>query len=251
MEFISILDELIELTRKAGKAVLEVYDSDFIGVEVKNDNSPLTQADLISNKILTDGLTKYQYPILSEESKKVPYKDRKDWKGFWCVDPIDGTKEFIKKTGEFTINIAFLENNVPVFGIVYVPVIDKLYVGGKNLLPFCLDRGQKIILKNRLKHQFTNNIAIASKSHINKETKDYIKTLGEDVALISMGSSLKFMLIAEGKANIYPRFVPTMEWDTAASHAILSALGYSIKTVENVELVYNKKNLLNPSFIAG
>lgn len=251
IDFNLMLDDLVCLTKKAGEAVLEIYNSDVFDVEFKSDQSPLTKADLIANEIITKGLEKYKFPILSEESKEIAYEERKDWKGFWCVDPIDGTKEFIKKTGEFTINIAFVENNKPAFGIVYVPVQNKMYIGGQGVFPYCLEGNEKILLKNKSENNLDKDIVVASKSHTNKETEAFIQNLGDNVDLISMGSSLKFMLIAEGKASVYPRFVPTMEWDTAASHAILNTLGYVVKNVNGVELVYNKENLLNPSFIAN
>ncbi len=252
MEIAGILDDLVLLTEKAGQAVLEIYNNtDTLKTEEKADLSPLTNADTRSHQILTDGLIKYGLPILSEEGRHTPYEVRKKWNLYWCIDPIDGTKEFILKTGEFTINIALMKDDIPVFGIVYVPVLHKMYVGGDKINPFILDGGVKKKLdKKVLKFDEIETVVVASKSHSNKETQEYINAVTGNVKLISMGSSLKFMLIAEGLANIYPRFVPTMEWDTAASHSILKVLGYNIKTVDGLELKYNKETLLNPSFIA-
>jgi 3'(2'), 5'-bisphosphate nucleotidase len=251
MEVKGVLNDLIVLTEKAGKAVLDIYNSDALVIEDKADLSPLTNADKASHQILMNGLKKYGLPILSEEGKDISYEDRKNWEIYWCIDPIDGTKEFIKKTGEFTINIGLIHGTKPIFGIVYAPVLHKMYIGGEDISPFCLKGNEKIKLKNR-PEQLDNldTVVVASKSHSNDQTQDYINAIKGKVKLISMGSSLKFMLIAEGLANIYPRFVPTMEWDTAASHGILTALGYHIKTVDELELKYNKENLLNPSFVA-
>lgn len=246
-----ILDDLILLTEQAGQAVLDIYNSDTLEIENKDDLSPLTNADKASHQILTHGLSKYGLPVLSEEGKDIPYDVRKNWDLYWCIDPIDGTKEFIRKTGEFTINVALIKDTLPVFGIVYAPVLNKMYIGGEEISPFSLEGKVKKELEHRSeKTDFSETVVVASKSHSNTETQEYISAIKGNIKLISMGSSLKFMLIAEGLANIYPRFVPTMEWDTAASHSVLKALGYRIKTTDALELKYNKENLLNPSFIA-
>ncbi|WP_298533199.1 3'(2'),5'-bisphosphate nucleotidase CysQ [uncultured Algibacter sp.] len=246
-----ILNDLILLTEEAGKAVLEIYNSDALEVENKADLSPLTNADKDSHQILMNGLSKYGLPVLSEEGKDIAYDERKNWELYWCIDPIDGTKEFIRKTGEFTINIGLISGSIPVFGIVYAPVLNKMYIGGDDVSPFCLNGDVKTELKHKVPRLVeAETVVVASRSHSNNETQEYINAIKGQIKLISMGSSLKFMLMAEGLANIYPRFVPTMEWDTAASHSILKALGYCIKTVEEEELEYNKEGLLNPSFVA-
>lgn len=251
MDIKGILNDLILLTEKAGQTVLDIYNGDVIEIEAKSDLSPLTNADKASHQILIDGLSIYGLPVLSEEGRDIPYDLRKNWDLYWCIDPIDGTKEFIRKTGEFTINVALIKEDFPIFGIVYAPVLNKMFIGGEEISPFSLEGKVKKALEQRSgKPDILETVVVASKSHSNTETQDYIDAIKGDVKLISMGSSLKFMLIAEGLANIYPRFVPTMEWDTAASHGVLKALGYRIKTIEGVELKYNKENLLNPSFIA-
>ncbi|WP_136480577.1 3'(2'),5'-bisphosphate nucleotidase CysQ [Cognatitamlana onchidii] len=251
MNINAILDDLVLLTEQAGKAVLDVYNSNNFKIESKEDLSPLTNADKASHQILTDGLSTYGLPVLSEEGKEIPYEVRRHWDLYWCIDPIDGTKEFISKTDEFTVNVALIKEDFPIFGIVYAPALDKMFIGGESIEPFSLQgKVKKFLTYKKSQVNVSEKVLVASKSHSNAKTQDYINGIKGNVKLISMGSSLKFMLIAEGLANIYPRFVPTMEWDTAASHGILKALGYHIKTPESFELRYNKKDLLNPSFIA-
>jgi len=233
---------------EAGKEILKIYKKDFV-VDFKNDESPLTIADIISHDILVKELEKTNIPVLSEEGKVPDYKERKKWKEFWLIDPLDGTKEFVKKNGEFTVNIAYLKNNIPVFGVVYAPVIGKLYYGGTAMIPMLISdtyNKRALVKKNT---QTSTKAIVASKSHLNKETESFIKKYPNHKN-ISMGSSLKFMLLAEQKAVLYPRFAPTMEWDTAAAHAILKGIGYSIKQKNGKELSYNKENLQNPSFLA-
>ncbi|MEQ9208852.1 MAG: 3'(2'),5'-bisphosphate nucleotidase CysQ, partial [Pseudomonadales bacterium] len=204
--------------------------------------------------------------ILSEEGKDIPYEERKNWKRFWMVDPLDGTKEFIKRNDEFTVNIALIENQQPILGVLAVPVTGVVYYAAKGLGAFKkvdghqspvtgnshqLATGNRLPAEAKAKAGQPVTKVVASRSHMNDETKDFIEKLG-NTEVVSAGSSLKFMLIADGKADIYPRFGPTMEWDTAAAHGILLELGYSVhKTDSSDELTYNKPNLLNPYFIAG
>lgn len=253
---------------EAGKKILEIYNdpsSDF-GIERKADNSPLTVADKASHAVIRSFLSSTPYPVLSEEGRLADYAERREWDALWVVDPLDGTKEFIKRNGEFTVNIAWVEKGVPVAGVIYVPVKDELFLalegwGAYKLagisdvpeggsadelakegcrLPFeCKDRSAFVV--------------VASRSHLTPETEQYIRGLEQrhpHVETVSSGSSLKICLVAEGSADVYPRFAPTMEWDTAAGHAIARAAGKEMRNALTGEpLVYNKENLLNPWFI--
>lgn len=247
----SDIDYLIATAKLAGKAILEVYDSADFFIEKKEDSSPLTLADKKSNDIITARLAKFGIPILSEEGKEILYEERKNWQYFWCVDPLDGTKEFIKKNGEFTVNIALIQQNVPIWGIVYAPVLDWFYYIDENKIVIKQIDDTTTILPQKEKDytKIESGVrVVASRSHLDDRTKAFINELNQPEVL-SMGSSLKFMLLAEGKADVYPRFSPTMEWDTAAAQAILYKLGYSLVTNNN-EISYNKENLVNNYFIA-
>ena len=255
----------------AGKAIMDIYDdpnSDF-GIERKADNSPLTRADKASHQVIASMLSVTPFPLLSEEGANIPYAERKDWTTFWLVDPLDGTKEFIKRNGEFTVNIALIHEGVPVAGVIYVPVRKELYYGScqagaygsgayklshveGDAQPAATDMLQLAQrLPNAQCHQ--GIVVVASRSHMNEETSLYVDDLrkqGQPVTLISSGSSLKICLVAEGSADVYPRFAPTMEWDTAAGHAIAKAAGCEIYHIdEKTPLRYNKEDLHNPWFI--
>ncbi|SFN46661.1 3'(2'),5'-bisphosphate nucleotidase [Bizionia echini] len=247
-----ITKEQIELTikaaREAGEAILKVYHSDDFNVDFKGDDSPLTRADKEANMVIESYLKQTPYPILSEEGATIPFEVRKEWNLFWMVDPLDGTKEFIKRNGEFTVNIALIQNGISVFGVVYAPVLNKLYFGGPNLGAHLIFKNKTVVLKKQLSSSFKTRV-VASRSHLNEDTKNYISNFKE-VEILSMGSSLKFMLVAEGEADVYPRFAPTMEWDTAAAHAIMSAIDIDVVNPHNkTPLKYNKENLLNPYFV--
>ena len=267
---INILD-IIKIAKKAGEAIMEVYDSEF-AVELKDDRSPLTLADKNAHIVITNALKELypEIPILSEEGKDIPYEERKIWGKFWLVDPLDGTKEFIKRNGEFTVNIALIENNRPVLGVIYVPVKRTMYFAQKGLGAYKIenvaditlchpeehsDEGFEIKKASRLPLDSKRKlfIIIGSRSHMSKETEEYIEERRQKygkVEVISSGSSLKFCLIAEGKADAYPRFAPTMEWDTGAGQAIAQEAGAKvIEANSEVELRYNKENLLNPWFL--
>jgi len=259
--------------KRAGEAILDVYDSDF-AVEQKDDKSPLTLADRKSHKIIMDVLEQTvtvnnsTVPILSEEGKEIHYDERKKWEYFWLVDPLDGTKEFVKRNGEFTVNIALIHKHKPVLGIIYIPVKDVFYFAAVNIGTYKLensrmltddlsieeliDSSQKLPLDNNNKTSLT---VIGSRSHTSEEFSEFVKRLNEkhgNVEFISSGSSLKLCLVAEGKADVYPRFGPTMEWDTAAGQAIVEqAEGTVMDTQTNEPLSYNKSNLLNPFFIVS
>lgn len=243
------LEFIKQTAKQAGEAVMKIYQKDF-HIEYKEDNSPLTEADLVSNKIICEALIKRypDIPILSEESSITPYEQRKEWEYYWCIDPIDGTKEFVKKNGEFTVNIALIHKEIPVLGVVYAPVLDAMYSAKKGEAAFL--NGKKLPLKSN-ENKKEKLYVVASKSHLSEENKDYIEALdAKEIEIVSIGSSLKLCMVAEGSADIYPRLSPTMEWDTAAADAIVRESGkmtYQLDT--NTPLVYNKENLLNPWFV--
>lgn len=266
MDFVKYLYIAIRAALDAGKSIMDIYtdpNSDF-GIEKKEDNSPLTLADKASDRIIVSALSVTPFPILSEEEKQCPYEERKTWETLWVVDPLDGTKEFIKRNGEFTVNIALIHKNVPVLGVIYVPVRKELYfacesVGAYKLMDIdsANQPSMDVLKKNasRLPSAMFHQgiVVVASRSHQSEETTRYIDNLrkkGQPVTLISSGSSLKICLVAEGSADVYPRFAPTMEWDTAAGHAIAKASGCEVYHIdEKTPLTYNKENLLNPWFI--
>jgi len=258
------LSQLIRLALDAGKAILEVYETAFT-VELKDDRSPLTLADKRSHEILYNGLINIGgLPVLSEEMKQLPYEERKSWKKFWLVDPLDGTKEFIKRNGEFTVNVALIDGAEPVFGLIYVPVTGKFYYALKGHGAYMLSNvnaisgsfNEIIAISERLPilqspaGEFT---IVVSRSHISPKIEAYLnaeKKKHPAVNIVSAGSSLKFCLVAEGKADAYPRFGPTMEWDTGAGHIIVTETGKKLVRCDTMEvLTYNKPNLLNPDFL--
>ena len=250
------IETLLDIAIKAGDAIMEIYARDF-AVEIKEDKSPLTEADKKSNAVILEGLKKHypDIPFISEETKLTAYQVRKDWKRFWLIDPIDGTKEFIKKNGEFTVNIALIEDGVPVVGVVHVPAQNKTYYGVKGIGSFKIQNANgKTQIENAIHYSTKNKIVVvASRSHLDERTLAFVEALkaeGKEVEFISSGSSLKFCLVAEGAADVYPRFAPTMEWDTGAAHAVALYAGKSVINFETKQpLVYNKENLLNPFFI--
>ncbi|OFY85814.1 MAG: 3'(2'),5'-bisphosphate nucleotidase [Bacteroidetes bacterium RIFCSPLOWO2_12_FULL_35_15] len=254
----------IEASLKAGEEILKVYESNF-AVEHKDDTSPLTLADKNAHNIICENLKKTDFPVLSEEGKLIDYAERSRWKYFWMVDPLDGTKEFVKRNGEFTVNIALIHQQRSILGVIYVPVTKTLYFAAEGIgsykvqtskfkgqaseLNDILQYSEKLPLKST-KSKFT---IVASRSHLSEETEmfiDGIKTTHKEVAFISSGSSIKLCLVAEGSADIYPRFAPTMEWDTAAGQAICEIAGkLVIDYSTNKPLLYNKQSLLNNWFI--
>jgi 3'(2'), 5'-bisphosphate nucleotidase len=260
--FQNLLKISIDAAIRAGEKTLDFFDKE-ITVETKEDNSPLTKADLESNRIINEMLQPTGIPILSEENKIIPYEIRKFWDLFWLVDPLDGTKEFINKSPEYTVNIALIENNSPVIGVIYVPAKQVLYYATHHSGAFKVDitgsLPYELILKNSVQLPLRQQLGaktyiIASKSHMSEETLTFIETLkknGMDCELVSIGSSLKFCLMAEGSADIYPRFGRTMEWDTAAGQVIAEATNCRIiDTDRGLFIKYNKEELYNPSFIA-
>jgi 3'(2'), 5'-bisphosphate nucleotidase len=257
-----LLTTAIEAALEAGKVILEIYKSDDFEVEVKGDNSPLTKADKASHNTLVYYLEKTGVPILSEEGKEIPFKERKDWKQLWILDPIDGTKEFIKRNGEFTVNIALVAEQRTVLGVIFVPALGDLYFSTLALGSFkinvdlnsysietILEAADKLPLQREDK-TFT---IVASRSHMSAETEDYVvemKAKHGTVNLISKGSSLKLCMVAEGQADCYPRFAPTMEWDTAAGQAICEHAGFKvIDWNTKKDMLYNREKLLNNWFL--
>ena len=252
------MEDLIEQVRiiaiSAGDKIMEIYsDEASFGVETKADNSPLTRADREANEVICKGLEKLKivYPILSEENKEIEYVDRKHYDYFWMVDPLDGTKEFIKRNGEFTVNIALIHKERSVAGVVYVPVTKEMYWAIDGEGAFYQKDNQHSQLKAS-KYQITDAglKVVCSRSHLNDETSSFLDNLNEPET-VAKGSSLKFLILAEGKAQIYPRLAPTMEWDTAAAQIILEEAGGKVlRADDHKPLSYNKENLTNPKFIA-
>ena len=247
---------------EAGKSILKIYYSGAFDVEIKGDNSPLTKADTASHNVIMSFLTKTNIPVLSEEGRDISYQERKAWKQLWIVDPIDGTKEFIKRNGEFTVNIALIEDQIPLIGVIFVPVTGELYFSIKEMGAFKVsvdleDFDIEALIKNgnKLPLQREDNTftIVASRSHMSLETEAYVQEMRDihgDVNLISKGSSLKLCMVAEGQADCYPRFAPTMEWDTAAGQAICEHAGFQVidwKTKES--MLYNREELLNKWFL--
>ena len=246
----------------AGKAILEVYSSDF-DVEIKGDESPLTQADKNANDVINEYLKNTSFPIISEENKQLDFSERKDWKSCWIVDPLDGTKEFVKRNGEFTVNIALIEDGKATMGVIYVPVTKELYFADKlaykisnfsseiTSINELLSNADQLPLSQVRK----NYVVVGSRSHMSEETETFIneqKTKHNEVDILSKGSSLKLCMVAEGAADAYPRFAPTMEWDTAAGQAIANASGAKVINWDTKELMeYNKENLLNSWFLVS
>ena len=254
VELNSIIKSVQEIAVAAGQKILEIYnDEENFQVESKSDNSPLTIADRAANKIICDGLESLEvkWPIISEENKLVDYDTRKDYSYCWMVDPLDGTKEFIKRNGEFTVNIALIHNNESIAGVVYTPVTDDLYFAIQGEGAFHIKNGESSQLNAPEYHKENTGLKIVcSRSHLNEDTQNFIDQFDQPEK-VSKGSSLKFLIIASGGAHIYPRLAPTMEWDTAAAQIILEeAGGQVIDAYSRQKVVYNKENLLNPHFIA-
>lgn len=254
----------IKAALAAGDEIMKVYASDF-SVEHKEDASPLTLADKNAHDVIVRLLASLNIPVMSEEGKELPYEERKKWKKLWIVDPLDGTKEFVKRNGEFTVNIALVEDRSPVLGVIFQPVTKVLYAGAKGIgsykipgpdfdtssLDAVLKSGKRIPQKKEGR-KFT---VVASRSHMSQETMALVNDLKKEhteIDLVSAGSSLKFCLVAEGSADIYPRFAPTMEWDTAAGQAIAEQSGKTVIDHKTGKpMLYNRENLLNNWFMVS
>lgn len=257
----------IKAALKAGESILEIYEGDDFDISIKDDNSPLTKADREAHNSIINILQETEIPILSEEGRDIQYNERSKWTDFWLVDPLDGTKEFIKRNDEFTVNIAYVSDGVPVMGVVFVPVLKYLYFSSLEKGAFLLTESLDITKITGLDHLIDQSqrlpinqkrdklIVVGSRSHMSVETEEFIENLRlehNEVEIISKGSSLKLCMVAEGNADIYPRFGPTMEWDTAAGHAIVLGAQKKVTLTDNItNLKYNKENLLNPWFIVS
>ncbi|MGA9573402.1 MAG: 3'(2'),5'-bisphosphate nucleotidase CysQ [Lysobacterales bacterium] len=244
-----MFDQLVDISRRAGLKILDWYDGD-MGITIKADDSPLTRADLASHELIKDELSKRwpEIPILSEESADIPWETRRNWQQYWLVDPLDGTKEFINRNGEFTVNIALVRNHRPVTGIVHVPVTDTTYFGSRDLGAWCQQGNAQATVIRIRRPAARPPVIVGSRSHANPELSKQLDRLGEH-ELTSMGSSLKFCLIAEGMADFYPRLGPTSEWDTAAAQAVVEAAGGQVVKIDGTPLEYNRKEAyLNPHF---
>ena len=260
-----LLSHAIHAALSAGAEILDVYCQPDVEVEFKSDNSPLTMADRRAHSIISDCLKITNIPVLSEEGVNVPYAQRKMWNTLWIVDPLDGTKEFVSKNGEFCVNIALVKNHSPIAGVIYSPVSHTLWFGVVGVGAFKLEKASLTI--DDFSFQSVKSAAmvlplpktgksigiVASRSHLNKETTDFIKGIQEkcgEVDVVNIGSALKFCLVADGKASVYPRYAPTCEWDTAAGHAIIKSIGGDVYQIDmKTPVVYNKENILNPWFI--
>jgi 3'(2'), 5'-bisphosphate nucleotidase len=247
----SELETAISAAEQACKEIMAVYDSGDFQAEAKGDKSPLTLADKMAHRKIVEVLQKTGLPVLSEEGKNIPFEERKNWEYFWLVDPLDGTKEFIKRNGEFTVNIALINNGIPVMGVVSIPVKAETYYASRGEGVFLKKNGSVNQLEKRKRVDLSASglRVVGSRSHMSPETDSFIKSLS-DPSFVSAGSSLKFLLLANGQADVYPRFAPTMEWDTAAAHAIVNEAGLKVlQSGTDRELTYNKPDLLNPHFL--
>lgn len=261
MNLNQLVYQVIDIARLASIEILKVYNSPDFGIQTKTDESPVTTADLASNRVITEGLSQldFKYPILSEETLEIPFEERRHFDYFWVVDPLDGTKEFIKRNGEFTINIALMHLNKPVLGVVYVPVADGTSRDSREGVYFAVKNGGAFKIENGLEKSIEcssfrltdKGLKIPiSRSHRNIETDNLFGDYTEPT-LVPCGSSLKFLKMAEGFFDIYPRIGTTMEWDTAAPQIILEEAGGQIlEWVTRKPLIYNKEDLRNPNFIA-
>lgn len=242
---------VIKIAAVAGEQILEVYNTEF-SVRYKEDSSPLTQADRRAHAVIVQGLSELtpDYPVLSEEDADIiPFTERASWRRYWLVDPLDGTREFVKRNGEFTVNIALIENGRPILGVIQVPVTGKVYSAWQGGGAYCQQDGETLRIWVECPAGSAVRV-VCSRSHPSPDLQEFLNRLG-DYTTVNVGSSLKVCLIAEGKADLYPRFGPTSEWDTAAADCILAEAGGQITGLDLLPLSYNKPSLLNPPFIAS
>lgn len=262
-QFSSLLPSVIDIAQQAGDAIMAIYEKDF-SIYEKDDKSPLTEADLAAHKIIVAALAELSdFPILSEESADIAWSERQSWQTYWLVDPLDGTKEFIKKNGEFTVNIALIHNGSPEMGVVYAPALNTTYAGAAGDGATKIEKsGEQTPLAPRSTKEADLIKVVGSRSHQSPEIKDFLEALNANSELVAMGSSLKLCLIAEGAAHLYPRLGPTSEWDTAAAHAVVKAAGGKVTVMQKnesdvwadseEELRYNQKeSILNPYFLVS
>jgi len=248
----ALIKSIKQLMWKAGDAILEVYKRDDFGTEIKGDDSPVTQADLAAHNVLVAGLAELtpDIPVVSEEDKAsltIPKANPV----YWLIDPLDGTKEFIKRNGEFTCNLALIEHNRVTLGFVGVPALEELYVGGSAIPSWRTGPAGKGMRIKHVRSSRKITRVVASKSHLNEETQAFIDNISGDVELVQAGSSLKFLKIATGDADLYPRLAPTCEWDTAAAQAVLEGAGGKVTQANGGPMIYGKDEILNPHFIAS
>lgn len=252
MDYLQLLNIAQEACKAAFAPILEVYHSDDFGAETKGDNSPLTKADKAAHRAIVAILEVSGLPVLSEEGRAIPYEERSQWKRFWMIDPLDGTKEFIKRNGEFTVNIALIENGASVLGVLGVPVTDEVFYATKGNGAYYVSKAgaSPMLLKTTVSDLKQDGLrVVASRSHLSPETEAFVNGL-LNPTMKSSGSSLKFMLLAKGEADVYPRYAPTMEWDTAAAHIIVEEAGKKVLQYRSdIPLQYNKPDLLNPWFL--
>ncbi len=247
------LESIAVIARKAGETIMDVYQQDF-DVDHKDDGSPLTRADMAAHNLICAALQKLtpELPVLSEESREISWQERSKWRTYWLVDPLDGTKEFVNRNGEFTVNIALINKHRPVLGVVYAPVHEILYTGCEGVGATATGKdGQTAPISVR-QYSGEKPTVVASRSHRGEALElllDRINAQHGEAEILSMGSSFKLCLVAEGKADLYPRLGLTSEWDTAAAHAVVNAAGGKVIKLTGEELQYNKENLLNPWFI--
>ena len=245
-----LIEQVLSISRLAGREILKIYDSNF-EVETKADDSPLTAADKAAHQLIVQRLGELtpNIPIWSEESAEIPYPERAGWQNFWLVDPLDGTKEFIKRNGEFTVNIALIKKHEPILGVVHVPVQERDYYGYQGGGAFLVDataEPRSISVSHETQHPVR---VVGSRSHLGSSLEEYLKNLGAHV-MVPMGSSLKLCLVASGEADIYPRLGPTSEWDTAAAQAVVEYAGGQVVNLQGQRLLYNTKaDVLNPHFL--
>ncbi len=261
MDYNTLIKKGIEAALAGGNEILNIYKSQNLGVEIKKDNSPVTLADKHSSKAILDVLYTTGIPIICEEEKIPPYEVRSKWEYLWMIDPLDGTKEFIKQNGEFCVCIGYIEDNNPILGIIYIPTTQEIFYGGKDIGSFKMMKNQfkpdfKVENGTKLFKKQANNplIVTGSRSHGSEETELYfnqLKAKHPKLTFLKVGSAIKFCRLAEGKVDLYPRFQLCMEWDTAAGHAIINGIGKEVFYVnKKTPLVYNKEDLYSPYFIA-
>ncbi|MFM1682629.1 3'(2'),5'-bisphosphate nucleotidase CysQ [Aeromonas salmonicida] len=253
--FFPAIFELEPIARAAGDIIMAIYSQPFT-VEYKGDESPLTAADKGAHEVIVQalaGLTP-DIPVLSEESGPEVMGLRHGWSRYWLVDPLDGTKEFVSRNGEFTVNIALIEDGKPLWGLVYAPVLNRLWYGGNGIGAWRVADGKREAIQTLPHQEGAPWRVVGSRNHLSRETLDYLARFGDiergEIELVSMGSSLKFCIIAEGGAELYPRLAPTCEWDTAAAQAVLEGAGGSVTRLDGSPLAYNKPDILNPWFVA-
>ncbi|MBF0171077.1 MAG: 3'(2'),5'-bisphosphate nucleotidase CysQ [Nitrospinae bacterium] len=246
---LALAEAALVIAREAGRAIMTIYREEDLGVTVKGDDSPLTRADLAAHRIIVDRLPALGegWPVLSEESRAIDFDVRKGWRRYWLVDPLDGTKEFINRRDEFTVNIALVENGRPILGVVTAPALGREWLAAEGCGAFAAEGERRRPIRA---HGGDGPLRIvASKSHVTPELERFLAAVTEPTALVNIGSSLKFCLVAEGGADLYPRLGPTMEWDTAAAQAIVTEAGGRVETLAGTPLAYNKESLLNPYFM--